>query len=157
MEHEDPAYREELRAWVRTDSSTDGVPTAALPAQGERHTEVVIRDFDGVAAPASDAAPPEHIVDEHPAMVVLGTAGDSPRDHLLAGMALGRVLLQGAAEGLGASPLGQVLDWPGPRVLLRQQLNLVGEPQLVLRMGYAAGPDAAVTSARRPVEEVLIP
>jgi nitroreductase len=157
MENEDGAYRAEISAWVRTDASSDGIPTAILPRQGERHSEVVLRDFDASADLVDRDEPPHRIVDEHPVLVVLGTDGDTPRDHLVAGMALGRLLLVGAAHGIGASPLGQVLDWPGPRVLLRQQLNLLGDPQLVLRMGYAAAEEAAPSTSRRPLEEVLIP
>jgi hypothetical protein len=156
METDDAAYREELQAWIRTDASTDGIPAQILPGRGERHTEVVIRDFDP-SRPADDDEPPQQIVDEHPALVVLGTDGDSSRAHLLAGMALGRVLLRAAVDGVSASPLGQVLDWPGPRAMLRQRLNLIGEPQLVLRMGYGTAKDPSRTSGRRPLDEILLP
>jgi hypothetical protein len=160
LESTDEAYQAELRAWVRTDATTDGIPTGILPQPGERHTEVVIRDFDpGRSAPEApeDAAATGAVVDEHPLVVVLGADSDSPADQLRAGMALGRLLLQGTAEGLSASPLGQVLDWPGPRAVLRQRLNLVGEPHLVLRVGYGDAKDPARTSGRRPLEEVLLP
>ncbi len=158
MESQDEAYRAELRAWVRTDATTEGIPTAILPQPGERHTEVVIRNFDLSQVPAPDADdPPRPVVDEHPLVVVLGTDTDSPEDQVRAGMALGRLLLQGTVDGLSASPLGQVLDWPGPRTLLRQRLNLVGEPHLVLRVGYGDEKDPNRTTGRRPLEEVLLP
>jgi len=56
----DAAYRDELRAWVRTDPSPDGIPVAVLPGHGERHTEVTIRDFnpDRVAEEADEARRP---------------------------------------------------------------------------------------------------
>ena len=74
-------------------------------------------------------------------------------------MALGRLLLRGAVDDLAASPLGQVLDWPGPRTQLRHQLGLVGQPQMVLRIGYreSDGPQSRVVSSRRPLAEVLLP
>ncbi|HSP36927.1 MAG TPA: nitroreductase [Frankiaceae bacterium] len=160
MESHDEAYRAELRAWVRTDATTEGVPTAILPEPGERHTEVVIRDFDPSRAaeePPGADGPPKRIVDEHPLVVVLGTDSDALEDQVRAGMALGRLLLQGTVEGLSASPLGQVLDWPGPRTLLRQRLSLIGEPQLVLRVGYGDPKDPTRTTGRRPLDEVLLP
>jgi nitroreductase len=168
MERQNDEYLAELRAWVRTDASTDGISVDVLPGAGERHSEVVIRDFEaggseagpseagGSDAAASTTAAPSQPVDEHPAVVVLGTDGDSPADHLVAGQALGRLLLAAASIGVGASPLGQVLDWPGPRAMLRQQLGIVGAPQMVLRMGYGRDESTAGT-ARRPLNEVLLP
>ncbi len=153
----DAAYRDELRAWVRTDPSPDGIPVAVLPGHGERHSEVTIRDFNpDRVAEEPDAAPANPPVDEHPALVVLGTDGDDSYQHLIAGMALGRLLLQGAAGGLTASMLGQVIDRPRPRTWLRHELGLLGEPQMVLRVGYPTGPVGAATG-RRPIDEVLLP
>jgi nitroreductase len=160
MESENEAYRSELRAWVRTDATTEGIPTAILPQPGERHTDVVIRDFDPDRAPnqaSTSEDPPDRVADEHPAVFVLGTDTDTIEDQVRAGMALGHLLLQGTVDGLSASPLGQVLDWPGPRTLLRQRLNLIGEPQLVLRIGYGDAKDPNRTTGRRPLEEVLLP
>jgi hypothetical protein len=159
MEREDPAYLAELRAWVRTDATTDGIPVDILPEHEERHSEVAIRDFDPDSASTGPDAGDDLLasapVDEHPLVVVLGTDGDSPRDHLVAGTALGALLLEAAAAGIAASPLGQVLDWPGPRAMLRRQLGVVGSPQMVLRMGYGS-PQRAGSTSRRTLEEVLV-
>jgi hypothetical protein len=156
-EARDPAYQEELRAWLRTEPSSDGVPVAAAPAHVERHSDVVVRDFNPGQigeTPTSPAAVPP--VDEDPALVVLGTDGDGPGDHLVAGMALGRVLLHATAHGVSASLLGQVMDLPGPRAALRRALNLIGQPQTVLRMGYGNGTTEPV-AGRRTLDEVLLP
>jgi hypothetical protein len=91
-------------------------------------------------------------VDERPTVVILGTDGDTAKDQLRAGIALARVLLEGTRAGVVASPLGQVVDLPGPRNQLRQQLNLLGEPQMLLRIGYGA---PAAATPRRPVSDVL--
>lgn len=165
-ERADESYREELRAWIRTDASTDGIPTDVLPDAGPRHTEVVLRDFtpDSEGRPADTASPGP--VDEHPVVVVLGTDADTVEDHLRAGMALAHLLLTATGLGVGASPLGQVLDWEGPRSQLKAQLQLPGQPQMVLRLGFGApGSDTSssgtsssgASTARRPLEEVLIP
>jgi nitroreductase len=85
----------------------------------------------------------------------MGTMNDDRYAWLLAGRALGRLLLHATAEGLAASPLTQALDWPATRQRMRSQLSLVGHPQMLLRMGYPTTPDAGTPSGRRPVEDVL--
>jgi nitroreductase len=153
IEESDPKYREELHSWVRPVNSParDGVPASALPhtAGQARHSEVTVRDFDleRTMQELSDAT-----VDERPTVVILGTDTDIPKDQLRAGMALARVLLEATRAGVVASPLGQVVDVPGTRTQLRQQLNLLGEPQMLLRIGYGA---PAAATPRRPVSDVL--
>jgi hypothetical protein len=154
-ESRDPAYGEELRLWLRTDPSPDGVPVEALPAHVERHSEVLVRDFNpGQIGEPAPGLPQQRPVDEHPALVVLGTDGDEIEDHLKAGMALGRLLLRATASGVNASLLGQVMDLPGPRAALRRELDLVGEPQIALRLGYGDADDGA-PSGRRALDDVL--
>ena len=155
-ESRDPAYLEELRSWLRTEPAADGVPAQALPSHVERHSEVVVRDFNPEQISEEAVAPPQTPpVDEHPALVVLGTDGDEARDHVIAGMALGRVLLLANVHGVGASVLGQVMDLPGPRAALRTALNLVGEPQTVLRLGYGTA-EAVNAAGRRELDDVLV-
>jgi hypothetical protein len=156
-EARDPAYQEELRAWLRTEPSSDGVPVSAVPRHIERHSDVVVRDFNpGRIGEESSPPSPVPPVDEDPALVVLGTDADSVGDHLTAGMALGRVLLHASAHGVGASLLGQVMDLPGPRAALRRGLDLVGEPQTALRLGYGDGRDEPA-AGRRALDDVLLP
>jgi hypothetical protein len=125
-----------------------------------RASEVVLRDFDAgsprrVAAgagaePASadDLPPPA----EHPALLVLGTDGDEPSDWLVAGQATARLLLRAALDGVSGQPLTAVLEEPYQRTRLRAGLQLLGHPQMVVRLGYGtAGPG----TARRPVDDVL--
>ncbi len=152
----DPAYQEELHNWRRSEPAPDGIPDSAVQAIGaERHSEVTLRDFEVGERAASDASPVaagRSIPDERPALVVLGTDADTPSQWLSAGQALSALLLRATELGLRASMLGQVIDLPGTRSQLRTLLRLVGEPQMVLRIGY--GPAAAPTP-RRPVQEVL--
>lgn len=157
-EQHDPAYVEELRRWVRdAATSEDGLPASVVDAgaAGERATPVSLRDFapqDEDAAdraPASDGPPPEV---ERPLIVVLGTDRDDPQSWLVAGMAMLRVLLRAAVDGVQASLLGPVIDLPSTRALLRSELGLVGHPQMLLRMGYAG---EIAGTGRRPVAAVL--
>lgn len=149
-EERDPAYRRELSSWVRDGDEADGIPRAALPHDSARGSALRMRDFE-LTHPErlTTGAPPEP---EHPAVVVLTTAGDGPRAWLAGGQAMGAVLLHGAAVGVQAQPLGQVTDLPGPRWALRGALGLTGTPQMVLRMGYAKG---VAGTPRRDLADVI--
>jgi hypothetical protein len=163
IEQGDPAYLAELQSWMRTDpGAVDGVPVEAVPADDPqaRPSNWLIRDFvvgsrehsDLLPAGDPDAPPPEV---ERPAVVLMGTDEDDRDDWLEAGRALARVLLIATVEGLAASPLTQALDWPSTRSRLQSRLNLVGHPQMLLRMGYPPELPAGAVSGRRPVDEVL--
>jgi nitroreductase len=163
MEQSDPEYVAELQRWLRTDpGAADGVPVDAVPSEdpATRPSNWLIRDFvvgtrepHGRFLPEADAGAPPPAV-ERPTVVLLGTASDDRAAWLLAGQALGRVLLQATAEGLAASPLTQALDWPATRTRLRSRLSLVGYPQMLLRMGYPSAKEAP-RAGRRPVADVL--
>lgn len=150
----DPDVRRELGAWVRTAASpADGLPSGALPAHGrDRGSSFALRDFEpqDQRVQASDEPP----VAEHPLVLVLSTDGDSPEDWARAGGALSRVLLTATAAGLVVNPQTQVLEVPGLRWRLVEELGLVGRPQMLLRAGYPTGPGSPPTG-RRPVEAVL--
>ncbi|MGY1804082.1 Acg family FMN-binding oxidoreductase [Blastococcus sp. SYSU D00922] len=163
MEQGDPAYREELERWLRTDpGAVDGVPVEAVPS-GDPHARPsnwLIRDFvvgqreqhDFLEAGDPDAPPPDV---ERPTVVLLGTGGDDRYAWLQSGRALGRLLLIATAGGVAASPLTQALDWPATRTRLQSRLSLVGHPQMLLRMGYPPEEASAAVSGRRPVSDVL--
>ena len=150
-----PDYQRELHNWRRTEPATDGIPTSALPEPAIRHSEVTVRDFTvgdphpAAETPTGDATPPP---DERPALLILGTDADSPTQWIHAGQALSALLLHATTQGLRASMLGQVIDLPTTRAQLRTLLRLIGEPQMVLRIGY--GP-AAPATPRRPLTEIL--
>ena len=155
-ENEDPAYREELASWRRSDPATDGLSDESVATTGAgRHSDVTVRNFVDVESTAGDIETDDDErprPDERPALVVLGTDADTPTQWLWAGQALSHVLLRATELGLRASMLGQVIDLPGTRSQLRTQLRLIGEPQMVLRVGY--GPIAQPTP-RRPLSDVL--
>ncbi|MEP6463298.1 MAG: nitroreductase [Frankiaceae bacterium] len=156
IETGDPAYREELSHWRRAEADTgaeDGIPTSAVPVVGPR-TSLAMRDFSG--APANTRGSSEDAPVERPLVVVLTTEGDGRADWLLTGRGMGWVLLRAAAEGVQASPLGQVIDVPATRAMLGRELRLLGHPQMVLRMGYPADAQASVTP-RRGLESVIEP
>jgi len=160
IERADPAAVGELAAWSRhDDDALDGIPRPAVPSTpvAERASNYRLRDFDvGGRAPshedrpdASDAAP---LSAEHPLVVIIGTPDDDPRAWLQAGQALGWLLLRATADGVTAAPMTQVLELPATRGQLGNALQLVGHPQMLLRMGYGAG---RPTTHRRPVSDTL--
>jgi hypothetical protein len=161
VEQGDPAYRAEVQRWMRTDpGATDGIPVEAVPGEdpATRPSNWLIRDFlvgQRAAEPPAvgDDAPAPAV--ERPTVLLLGTMGDDRDAWVQSGRALGRVLLRATAAGLVASPLTQALDWPATRIRMTVQLDLVGHPQMLLRMGWPAAP--ATQTGRRPVTEVLRP
>jgi len=78
---------------------------------------------------------------------MLGTAVDEPAAWVGAGRALGWALLRVAAADLSAQPLGQAIDLAAGRARMRRELDLVGHPQFLLRVGYGHGQPA---THRRP-------
>jgi Nitroreductase family len=119
----DPAYQAELRAW------TTEVPdrAEALAAAGR--------------------------IEAGQCLLLLWTADDNPRSWLQAGEALQRALLVLTERGYAAGMLSQVAEVPGIRALLSRQLELTGEPHLLLRVGRAPMTPA---SRRRRLAEVLV-
>ena len=148
----DPRARAEIRRWTRSAVSTarDGIPAAAFaagpPGQLE-HGRLPQRDFDlrrGLARLPAGGPPPA-------ATAVLLTASDRRADWLRAGQALQRLLLHAAAEWVFASLYSQPLENAVTRALIRHQLALPGNPQMLMQFGAAA---SAASTARRPPGEL---
>ncbi len=130
LQEEDPDFQRELREWAdRKVDGQDGVPRSAggpRPAVGSLLTPRQFHSESTVERP----------FETDPCVVVLTTHGDTPRDHLHAGLAMQRVLL--TATVLGLSALRVLLDEPG-------------QPQTVLRIGYG---HPVPRTPRRPVTAV---
>ncbi len=150
----DPAFKRERAAWVQPipGATPDGIPDvgpgldAALVAPG--------LPLGGVLAPAasSDTVAPTAPI-HMPTLAVLGTPADLPPYWLIAGEALGRVLLRASIDGVAAWFLNQSIERGVLRPRLMALLGHRGFPQVLLRLGY--GP-AAPPTPRRSVEDVLL-
>ena len=148
----DPRARAEIRRWTRSAVSTarDGIPAAALAAGPPAYLErgrLPQRDFDlrrGLARLPAGGPPPA-------ATAVLLTATDRRGEWLRAGQALQRLLLHAAAEWVFASLYSQPLENAVTRALIRHQLALPGNPQMLMQFGSAA---SAASTARRPPGEL---
>ncbi|QOC92865.1 Acg family FMN-binding oxidoreductase [Micromonospora craniellae] len=142
----DPAYRAERVAWVRAEPAPDGVPAAVGGPQAEPQDLLPSRGF-GVAqrAPGRDFEP-------EPLVAVLGSAGNTAVDQVVAGQALQRVLLTATDSGLSVSMLSQPIEVPSAREQLRMSLGRFGTPQMVMRIGFGR---PGRPTPRRPVDEAL--
>ena len=150
-ELDDPDYRAELQRWTsRPDTSGDGVPRSTAVRPGLRR--VPVRDFDpdgenGMAAGEGR--------DRGAVYVILFGVGYRPMDLLQAGEALSALLLKATAEGLATSPLSDAVEVTWPRHLLRYLLTGLGEPYVVVRLGYADSTEPLPPVPRRDAAEVI--
>ncbi|MBU2669943.1 nitroreductase [Actinoplanes bogorensis] len=140
---DDRDYRAELREWThRPEGSGDGVPVDTAVEPGLRR--VPVRDF------APDDTPGLAIGTAHDqgaAYVILFGRGDSELDLLRGGEALSALLLAATADGLATAPLSDAVEVEWPRVLVRGLIAGLGEPFVVVRLGYA---DATTPLPPRP-------
>lgn len=134
-ERRDASYCQELARWTG-DRRSDGVPPDALDPTAGAGSSLALRQFPG----ASDVRVDDPPAVDHPHVVVITTDGDTPRDWLIAGVAVGALLLTAAAHDVLAQPLGQLTDKEAYRQRLSLALGTLGHPQLALRLGHAHVP-----------------
>lgn len=152
VENLNPAYRAELRAWTTDDPvRRDGVPALAVPhVDGTAGDEVPIRDFD---TRGTGGLPSATHSSSRQCLALVCTPGDGEADWLRAGEALERILLEVTRHGYVASLLTQVTEVPSARSALRKELDLLGYPHVLLRIGLAPMTPA---SRRRRLSDVLV-
>jgi nitroreductase len=148
------AFRQELAKWVHSNRSAarDGIPGYAQGIDDlmSYAGPLVVRTFD---MGDGQAAKDHEVATGSPALAVLGTEGNGPREWLLAGQALARVLLRARVEDVWVSFLNQPIEAPYLRMKLRELIGKPGTPQAVLRLGFSK--DVKPTP-RREVASVLI-
>jgi len=150
-ELDDPAYRAELQTWTsRPQWTGDGVPPSTAVRPSPRR--VPVRDFVPDGTGGLNAGE-EH--DQGAAYVVLFGQTDQPLDLLRGGEALSALLLLATADGLATAPLSDTIEVTWPRHLLRQLLADVGEPYLMVRLGYLETREPLPPSPRRDAAEVI--
>lgn len=150
-EYFDPAYRSELTQWTsRPAWSGDGVPSATAVQPALRR--VPVRNFlpDGSAGLLAGA---DH--DEGATFVIIFGEGDRPVDLLHGGEAMSALLLRATADGMSAAPISEAVEVAWPRRLLRGMLSGIGEPYLIVRLGYVDSPEILPVTPRRSVDEVI--
>jgi hypothetical protein len=150
-ELDDPDYRAELQSWTtRPEDSGDGVPRSTAVRPGLRR--VPVRDFnpDGESGLAAGAGR-----DQGAAYVIVFGVGYRPIDLLRGGEALSALLLRATAEGLATAPLSDAVEVTWPRHLLRYLLSGLGEPYVVVRLGYADIAEPLPPAPRRAAAEII--
>ncbi|MFI9638992.1 Acg family FMN-binding oxidoreductase [Micromonospora sp. NPDC051925] len=147
----DPAYRAELHHWThRPAGSGDGVPptTAVRPAP----RRVPLRDYaPGDAAGLAAGTD----FDRGAAYVLLFGDRDDPTGWLRGGEALSALLLTATAAGLATAPISDTIELAWPRRMMRELLADVGEPYLVVRVGWGPPAEELPAAPRRPAAEVI--
>lgn len=141
-----PSWRRELAAWMHPRRQGDGltIPTLAVPL-----AQLVVRTFDmGDGVGAKD----RQLAEASPLLAVLTTDSDHPRDWVLAGQGLQRLLLAGCTLGLQASYLNQPIQVASLRPEL-QNLVGAGSPQILLRLGYPL--EDISPAPRRVLDDVI--
>lgn len=148
----DPAYREELRRWTdRPAGSGDGVPTATAVRPGPRR--VPLRDHaPGGAAGLTAGAD----FDRGAAYLILFGEQDEPAAWLRGGEALSALLLTATAEGLASAPLSDAIEVAWPRRMMRDLLAGIGDPYLVVRVGWGPDDDLPPAPRRTPADVIEV-
>ena len=150
-ERDDEAYQAELARWTSRPSFTgDGVP----PETGVRRElrRVPLRDFDPAGTTAQPAGEAH---DEGTAYVVLFGESDEPEAVLRGGQALSALLLRATADGLSTSLISDAIEVEWPRHLVRGLIAGLGEPYLVVRLGYLPDAPPPPPTPRRDPRDVI--
>jgi nitroreductase len=149
----DPAFRQELTSWMRShrDAAHDGMHGYAAGAYDPvAHLRPLLRSLDvGRSTGSRDRSRTE----TSPAIVIVGTAGDTERDWLVAGRALQRMLLTVTGAGVAAAFVNQAVQVPALRERLARLVPYDGVPQVAVRLGYPLA--SAPAEPRRGADEVL--
>jgi hypothetical protein len=157
LQFDDPRFRRELASWVHSQrlGSRDGMSSAGfgVPDLLAPVARLVIRTFDlGDGTAAKDE---EKIASGSPALLLLSTEDDAPRDWIATGRALARVLLILERAGLAASYLNQPIECASLRPRLSAATGAQGRAQILLRAGWPSG-ERPPLSPRRALSEVLL-
>jgi nitroreductase len=146
----EPEWQAELAYWSGgTRPTGTGVPDTAIP---ERPTETTVasRDF-GHAGTLPISA--EH--DEGATFLILYGDQDEAVDWLRAGEALSAGWLTATELGVTMVPMSATIEVASTRIVLRRLLSGVGEPYLVLRLGYVESDSGQPPVPRRPAHQTI--
>lgn len=144
-------YQQDLETWsTRVRSAGDGVSAGGMSTTGAHR--IPPRDLTPGRSPELAAGSG---TDRGTVYAVLVTDDDHRADWLAAGEALSDLWLTLTARGLVASPISDVIEVPQASAALRRLLGWTGHPQIALRIGRPAEPDAPPQSNRRAAIDVV--
>jgi nitroreductase len=148
-----PDAARETTAWSgRSILSPSGVPATTVPMTSEG--TIGTRHF---ARPEQAQTVLGREESDGTVLALLATTTDEPVDQLRAGEALSAVLLTATRLGLATDPISQPLEAPDTRAELRRVcLDGAGEPQVLLRLGWAPiSAEPVPLTGRLPVDETI--
>lgn len=140
--------RTERAHWIGGDRTEEGVPTSALGPRSQTYPAPV-RDL---GTTPGDRNRPSATFEQEPVLAVLSTDTDTSADHLVAGLALERVLLTATQEGLAASFLNQPLEYDDLRSAVQRTTGKPGYAHMVIRFSHTT---ATPPTPRRPVSDFV--
>jgi nitroreductase len=147
-QRESAPYMDELRLWT----AVPAIAGAGIPVRSfgpiDEFGSLPLRDF-GAAYP--DVPRRQRRFEHAPTLVILYTTGDEPRDWLLAGQAMERVLLTATVRGVANTPISAPTEEPTLRALLSDEFA-DHVAQMILRLGYG---DPVPPTPRQPVTRFL--
>ncbi|MDB5733298.1 MAG: hypothetical protein JWQ03_3193 [Variovorax sp.] len=150
-----PGLAEETAAWSgRGRGSRDGVPAVNVPRGPDG--AIPVREFDVREQQQETLGRDET---DGTVLALLATVDSSPLEELAAGEALSAVLLAATRWGVASDPISQPLEVASTRADLRRSLLADwGEPQLLLRLGWASiSAQPVPRTGRRPVDDTIAP
>lgn len=152
MQWADQDFRSEYAGWVLPNESRghEGMPGYAL-GMGDEESNIAPLMMEAFDLSKGIANNDYKLAIVAPALTVLSTSEDTPRDWIVAGQAIARVLLRAACEGVSAAFFNQPIEIEAMRKQVTEVTGAGGFAQLMLRMGY--GPEVKPTP-RRTVDEV---
>ncbi|CAM01747.1 hypothetical protein SACE_2449 [Saccharopolyspora erythraea NRRL 2338] len=135
--HDDREYQRELAMWTVAPGMTGDL--------GLRHEALGARGVPAVGLVTSTT----HLPDESrlaswiaaESVLVLSAPGDRHRAAVRTGQAMQTAWLDATSAGLAASVMTQPLHLPEVAHALRRQLELSGEPMVIMRFGHPAEPE----------------
>jgi hypothetical protein len=161
----DPEFRNELSKWIQERISEaralDSEALVRLRTGGYTPEPRAVSDlFVPIAASVARsfstgdaaAAHQQAHTEASPAVALLSTRKDTPRDWLAGGQALQRVLLTATLANATSSYLNPPIEVPSLRHRIAAAFGRRDRPQILLRFGY--GPEIPPTP-RRPVRQVV--
>jgi nitroreductase len=151
IESSDPQYRSELTKWTNRPAWTgDGVPPATAVEPALRR--VPVRNF---APQGAEVLPAGDDHDKGAEYAILYGTADRRVDLLRGGEALSALLLKATADGLSTAPLSEAVEVAWPRHLLRELLSDIGEPYVVVRLGYLGSGEHLPATPRRTATDTI--
>ncbi|PVZ06930.1 Acg family FMN-binding oxidoreductase [Actinomycetospora cinnamomea] len=154
-QRENVGYAAELQRWThRYAGAGDGIPAGArLEGPPPSYRDLVLRWF-----PSGTLRQPRGTADhrDESALAILTAVDEHPVSVLRAGEALSAVLLEATVQGLGTTPITQVLEVPETRARLRNVVGAHRPPVVALRLGWPEPfSEPLPATPRRSLEQVL--